>query len=330
MATNTNGAVTLSSNQPIDDLAAHLMETVARKGRGFVLDTAAHATQQLAKARMLVNDAARDVGAAELGEGGAKVDLTAIAGALDDVAMELARPAIEVRESLPPHDEWQPPAAYRSHSLADTGSFIKFALRYGAAEKSLVFYGRDQFTLVLDEGVDRGEREVVQMRVEASNEWREWEKALGRATSHKGLLQFLMEHEHNLVDGEVLKSMASLRLRSEISLDSDVRDEGKSFGITVKTNAGEELKRFPKQFAIAVPVLAQDVDRDQRAQVTIRLQISLPDEAKKGPEFTLYCPEWENVFVSRIQREGDMLNSALDGWTVVHGVYATRPRVIGR
>lgn len=61
----------LSSEQPIDDMAAHLMQDIARRGRGFILDTAANAVQRLAPLRQRLLDAQQAISASETDQPGA-------------------------------------------------------------------------------------------------------------------------------------------------------------------------------------------------------------------------------------------------------------------
>jgi hypothetical protein len=108
----------VSSDRPIDDVVAGLIDGIRDKKRGFVL------------------------GIAQESEG---------------------EVSIEVKESLPPHDEWKPPANLRKHTIEDTESFIAYARRYGNLTASLVLYCDSKAVIVIDEHVDRGDREIIAM-----------------------------------------------------------------------------------------------------------------------------------------------------------------------
>lgn len=270
-------AVQVGSAQPIDDIIAKLMETVARKGRGFILGTA-------------VTDG--------------------IVG-------------VEVKESLPPHDDWLPPADYRAHRLETTESFINYATRYGNKDKSLVFFHADGCALVIDEQVEKGGREVVTLKLPLSADWSDWTALLASELEHRDLLKFLFKHETNLLDPTILLAMSSVKATSTVNYESDINDDGKSVGIMFKTQAGEELKRFPKQFGIRLPVLQSDEGGDRYETATLRLEIAMPDGPNEKPTFTLYCSNWRSILKARIQKEGESIGKALTGWTVVHGQYAT-------
>lgn len=272
----------LSADQPIDDIVRDLLQTVHRKGRGFVLGL-------------------------DRGDDGGT--------------------SIEVKEVLRPHDEWEAPAPYRSHSIEDTPSFVAYANRYGDSGKSLVFFDDTGATLTIDEGVSRGRRETISMHFRESTDWQEWSSQIGRPQNHRALLKFLMAHEHNLDDVEVLKSMQSMRLNSVVNVESDIKDDGQSVGIFIKTNAGEELKRFPKTFGIRLPVLDQDVTGEgDWCHAEMRLETQLPDDPKQGPAFTLHCSLWQQSKKARVDAEGEAIREGLPGWPVIHGRHSTTDR----
>lgn len=238
--------------------------------------------------------------------------------------------AIEVKESLPVHDEWQAPAAYRSHAIEDTPSFVAYALRYGDPKGSVVFYNDDMAVISIAEEVATGDREIVSMPFTESEDWEAWGEVLATPHSHKELLQFLMTRAHTLVDPTVLVSMQAMKINSVVNLESDIRDDTKTLGIMVKTNAGEELKKFPKTFDLLLPVLAQDGnDIASFAKATIRLDIQLPDEPKDGPAFTLFCSVWSQIKRGRTDAEGQKIRDGLTDWTVIRGTHKTTPRRLG-
>ena len=324
-----NDKIKLKPASPIDDLTAALMTTIARKGRGFTLDTAAGSLQRLLPLRQRLFDAQHAIAQQEEGNTETPLNLTALAEEIDDTLNALAQPVIEVRESLKPHDEYEKLADWRDHALHDTESFIAYASRYGTKERSLVLFDKSKFTLVIDELAERGDRETIDMAVVFSPDWIAWGNMLNKPLKHRELLNFALRQEHNFNEGGVLASMQSMRINSVVNLESDIRDDGNNIGITIKTNAGEELRKFPKQFTLNLPVLEQDIDSDILTVAKIRLNIALPTEAKDGPVFTLYCSAWDQVAISRIRAEGDVVRKALKDWTVVHGAFKTSRRTLG-
>jgi hypothetical protein len=276
--TQPNEPVKVTSDAPVDDVVANLIQTVARKGRGFVLD----------------------------------------------LAKEEGKVTVEVKESLRLHDDYLPPADHAAHELLTTESLITYALRYGDPKRSLVFFAEDGCSLVLDNGVEKGSRAVVTLDLPTSEDWQAWQGVLNRALDHKTLLQFLLAHEVNLVNPDILQSMASVKATSTVNYESDIRDEGKQVGIIFKTQAGEELKRFPKQFDVRLPILEADDGADRVDVLTIRLEITMPDTPQQKVTFTLYCSNWRSKHKERVEREGGKIADALEGWTVVHGKYQVR------
>jgi hypothetical protein len=258
VATPTNEPVKVTPDAPVDDVVANLIQTVARKGRGFVLD----------------------------------------------LAKEEGKVTVEVCESLRPHDDYLPPADHAAHQLLTTDSLITYATRYGDPKKSLVFFAEEGCSLVIDECVENGSRAVVTLDLPTSEDWDAWQGMLNRALDHRTLLQFLLAHEFNLVNPDILQSMASVKATSTVNYESDIRDEGKQVGIIFKTQAGEELKKFPKQFDVRLPILEADEGADRVDVLTIRLDITLPDSPSQKVSFTLYCSNWRSKHKERVEREG--------------------------
>lgn len=246
-------------------------------------------------------------------------------------AREGDKVTIEVKESLKPHDEWRPPADYRAHKIETTSSFIAYATRYGDEDKSLVFVSDTGAALVIDEQPEEGSREVVTMDLPQADDWKEWSATLGKPLLHKQLLEFLLVHEANLSDPGVLAAITSVKVNSTVNYESDIKDDGKTVGLVFKTTqAGEELKKFPKTFPISVPALQSDEGGDRWQPATIRLEVNLPNEPQGKPTFTLYCSNWRHLLKQRIEREVDAIATALKGWTVVHGNFNTRDHELKR
>jgi len=244
--------------------------------------------------------------------------------------MEDGGVSIEVKESLPPVDEWERPADVREHEIHDTQSFIAFAKAYGDAAKSLVFYNEGGATLTLDETVAKGDRETVHMAFTPSDDYSDWCGVIGSVTDHRRLLLFLLAHEHNLTDPGILASMRRLRLNATVDHESDLQETDTTVGVLVRTSGGEDLAKFPKEFRICVPVLEQDLDENQWRTLTVRLEVVLPTEAGKSATFCLRCAEWPVLLRRRAADEGNTVAEALSDWNVMHGKHVTNERRIGR
>jgi hypothetical protein len=177
----------------------------------------------------------------------------------------------------------------------------------------------------------RGDREIVSMPWLESDDWKAWSGVLGKGMVHRNLLKFLASQEHNLEDASVLIPLRTLKLSSQVDLDSDVQDSGDRIGIVFRTNGGESLAQFKKSIPIRIPVLDQDASNDDAwIQALIKLDVELPSKSDEQPLFTLTCSTWRQRRLFRIQAEtahiGEQLGSA---WTVVMGEHSTRERAIG-
>lgn len=238
---------------------------------------------------------------------------------------------VTVQQKLPERDLYQGPPDYRAHVLTDTDSFVAYAHKYGTAEKSVVIVGTEGATLTLEEQPEKGGRETMTLTLPKAEDFIEWSEAVGAALDHRQLLTFLMEHEDNLLDPKVLLAMQSVKATSTVNYESDIRDDGKTLGVVFKSQAGDELKSFPKAFDVVLPVLeADEADKGQWAKVNVKLTIDMPTTPQGKPTFTLFCPELRTVHKQRIRAEANLLRDALDGWLVIEGTYGTKPHELRR
>lgn len=240
---------------------------------------------------------------------------------------------ITFEEKLAPRDLYLAPSDYRAHTIEQTASFIQYAQKYGTPERSLVFVSTEGAVLVVDESKESGSREVVTLTLPRSDDFKEWGAIFGKPTAHKELLKFLMEHEDNLMEPQILAVMQTVRVNSQVNYESEIKDDGKTLGIVFKAAAGEELKKFPKEFNIVVPILAADEgDAASWAEfrARVRLSVELPDRPDGKPLFTLFCPEWKTLHRRRITAEATEIREELDGWLVAEGRFNTRPHELKR
>lgn len=334
-------AVILTADQPLDDLAAARMQTLARKGRGFVLDTLGiplfnEMERTKVRDRMAGHLDTLAAAVAKVTDSDQAAGIEAASRQLIlelDTTMDRARgAAIQIIESpapLPLIDEYEPPAELRAHTIHDTAAFIAYARRYGSQADSLVFVNESGATLTLKELIERGKREIVTMAFRPSEDWAAWSEILGEDTGHRGLVEFLRCHEHNLEDPTILMLMAELRLSSTVNLESIVSEDAKSFTLAVKTGGSETMKNFPKKFTIKIPVLEQDGATEERASAEISLSIQLPDEARGQPIFSIRCSLWRQILLERVRTEQELIQESLAGWTVIHGEHHSIARQLG-
>lgn len=233
---------------------------------------------------------------------------------------------ITVEERLKPKDEWLPPVDYRNHVLTDTGSLVAFAQKYGSVERSVIYVGETGATFVVDEARELGSRETIRLELPLSDDFEEWTGIFGQPRYHKDLLQFLREHEDNLLEPQVLVAMQSIRTTATVNHESSITDDGKQVGMMFRVNGDENLVKFPKQFTIQLPVLQADEGETPKwERALVRLTVELPDSPQGRASFTLWCPELNTIHRRRMSKEAAALRKALDGWLVVEGSYGTRP-----
>jgi len=240
---------------------------------------------------------------------------------------------VEIVERLAPADEWEKPADLRRHTVHDAESFVAFVNRYANPDKALVFIDADAAVLIIDETVDRGDRERVIWPMTFSDDYREWKGIMGKSLTHKDLLQHLIAHEHNLASRsmELVQAMRTMKATTTVKHDSDLQEDSTSIGMMIESKGGEEIKKFPKAITVTFPVLDADVlEQVNHVTATVRLDITLPTEPKQPPMFTLICSQWRQLGMKRLADERACLAEQLKGYCVLFGTPNHEPRLIGR
>ena len=228
--------------------------------------------------------------------------------------------SVEVKESLPPDDEYQRPADYRAHVLEDVESFIDYTLRYGDEADSLVFFNDDRLELVIDDEIERGDPELIVMPFETTPEFLAWDGILGGKVGHKALLTHVMTNIHTLDDPSLLIAMRKVSYKAGIQNNSDIQDHSKDIGVRFVVNGEDSLVEFPKELTVCVPILAEDVlDERSWMKAKVRLQVDLPDLPGDPVAFTLLCSEWPTLVRQRTAKVAAQVKKGCEGFAVIRG-----------
>lgn len=238
---------------------------------------------------------------------------------------------IEFKPVLPDVDDWEPPVDWRKHQFHDPASIVEYAKKYGGADKSIVFWNKDTISLVLDEGVAKGEREVLTCPWTYAPDFITWQSLLGKPTPYSLLRKQLPALAHTLDDIGLLVALRDIRYSEETKYDSTVKEDGASYGVVFTVNGtGDTLKQIPKDFKVRVPILDIDVvNPAQYAVLTVKVHLQMPEESGDPLNIVLVSPEFEQTRRLRLANEVARLTSALDGWLVVNGVHQEEPRKFG-
>jgi hypothetical protein len=233
-----------------------------------------------------------------------------------------------VEQVLPPADEWEPPVAYRQHTIEDADSLIAFATKYSDKNRGLILYNDQGVVLSLDEMKERGRREVATLRFAYSNEWQAWQKVLTAAPmDHKTLLTHLLLNQHTLQDITILESMRTVKATFTANIDSDLQMNNETVGVMFKATAGNELIRFPREFVVRLPVLDLDVEHENAwVQVPVRVEVHMPNEVQQPVRFQLLAPTLNGVRRTRINGEIRVIQEGLPEWCIVRGSHVQAER----
>lgn len=297
--------------QKMDEILDHILKHV-EGGSGFALDVAARTRKRLNQIVGVLSEA-DNASPEEL-----QVIINEAIAAINGTSIEVTRTRV-----LDPIDDYQQPSLLRSHQLISTKATIDYVRLYGDKEKSLIMFNESGIRVILDETVTAGDRECVGMIFTTSPDYTEWNAlfSTGKSVPHRNLIKFLVAHAHNLERPDILVAARRITAKTYIDAESDVRDDGDSVGVNIKTQAGEEFAKFPREVVINLPVLRQDViNADTWCRVTLTLTIDLPEDGRGPIGFTLICPEWSALLQRRTTQEGEAVAEALEGYKVLNGV----------
>lgn len=302
-----------------DAIVNKLMDDTHATSKGFVLDLAAATNRDHLQA---LRKTAQTMGLDASQEDALLANIRALEADMHT--------SIEVKQSVPPPDEYVGKASLRQHVLLDTDSFVRYCQRYGNPKDSLVTYSMERVVLALSEVIDRGEREGAALPFTRSEPFSNFSLNMGKPLIHKKLWTFIESQAIYLDDPSILLAMREFRLYQEVNQDSVMEEGARQVGIIVKTRQGSEAKAlFPKTFKITVPILAQDeLDEELFQTIEVHLRIDLPTVAQEPAAFVLTAPTLRSIEQKRIQSEAATIVERLEGWTVLFGTTAyAKPRV---
>jgi hypothetical protein len=274
--------------KPLDGPLARLIDAASADGRGFALEVT------------------RDIAA----------------GPGKDAPV--ASHVFTVRQELPPHDEWEPPAPYRNHLVYDVPSLVALGRKYSSADAGLVMVDDAGVTLVIDETPERGRRELIKLVWKNSPQYERWSAVVNRSEiDHKGLLRLLLRNQDDLDDATLVDQLRSVKASATVKMNSDLRDMGNSVGVIFESSGSDDMLKFPKVFRVCIPILDDDTEA---IDVDIKLETKLPEQQGQGVRFVLTSDQFDEVRRDAIKSRLQNLRDELDGWTVVRGTHKETDR----
>ena len=237
---------------------------------------------------------------------------------------------VTVRKDTPPADEWEPPSAYRAHTIADVDSLAIFAKKYGSPEKSLLVVGDECIVLVLDESRDRGSREKATLTFAFSDEWKGWDAVIDEPIDQRTLVRAALNLDYTLDDSKLLAAARKAGVTAMIKRDSDLRDDGETMSVVFSTAGNDAIVSFPKRFRVNCAILEDDGAQDA-ASFEVRVEVLFPTNPNEPLRFMLTSHERKEKLRTRLKFEATRLRELLGGgWTVVRGSHIEEVRKLGR
>jgi uncharacterized protein YfdQ (DUF2303 family) len=152
----------------------------------------------------------------------------------------------------------------------------------------------------------------VHYNFELSPELLAWKQA--RNCSHKGFRKFLEERLDELVDATIFQALATLKMNTNITFQSDFDDDN-NFGFIYEEKEGRGNSKIPKEFTIKVPFFANNSPQE----IPLRLSVSQPKDPGSKPLFTIEIIREERLLFDNVAKLIMDLRRALPDHMILHG-----------
>lgn len=237
------------------------------------------------------------------------------------------------KHELPPVDEYEPPAAIRSHTFDDPMSLATYAGIHGDSEKALIFFDDQSIDLVMDDSIERGAREIMRCSWKYSIDFEWWMDVIGKVIPYQKLRDVLPLHAHTLDSPEMLGALRNIKYTETVKYDSEIKPDEATHGIVFEVKGGHEtIRKIPREFNINVPILDCDViSEDGHKVITVHVEVQMPSKPGEPLYIIMVCPDLERARRKRLDAAMKEIASALgDKWLILAGQCKVTPRRVGQ
>jgi ribosomal protein L24E len=147
---------------------------------------------------------------------------------------------------------------------------------------------------------------------ELSPELLAWKMA--RDFTHKKFKKFLEERLGELTDVTIFNSLATLKMNTNITFQSDF-DDDRNYGFIYEEKEGKGSSKIPKELTIKVPFFTNDSPQE----IPLRLSVSQPKDPDSKPLFTIEIIREERLLADNVAKLIMDLRKALPEHMILHG-----------
>ncbi|MCK4525919.1 DUF2303 family protein [candidate division WOR-3 bacterium] len=132
--------------------------------------------------------------------------------------------------------------------------------------------------------------------------------------SHRLFRKFLEERLDELVDTTIFQALATLKMNTSITFQSDF-DDDRNYGFIYEEKEGKGCSKIPKEFIIKVPFFANDAPQE----IPMRLSVPPPKTPDSRPLFTVEIIRERRLLTDNVTKLIADLRKALPDHMILHG-----------
>ena len=215
-------------------------------------------------------------------------------------------------ESLITHQDYhvhkEPPLRYQLDDIASFVEYCKADLDPDAG--GIILYTDIGLVGLHNRMQPTGNR--IRYDFEFSPELMAWKNVIN--CSHKLFRKFLEERLDELVDTTIFQALATLKMNTSITFQSDF-DDDRNYGFIYEEKEGRGCSKIPKEFIVKVPFFANDSPQE----IPMRLNVPPPKNPDSRPLFTTEIIKERKLLADNVAKLIADLRKALPDHLILHG-----------
>lgn len=197
------------------------------------------------------------------------------------------------------------------YQFRDVASFVEYCrTNLDPDDGGIIFYTNGGLVGLHSRYTPNGNR--IHYDFELSPELLAWKQA--RGCSHKMFRKFLEERLDELIDTTIFQALATLKMNTNITFQSDF-DDDRNYGFIYEEKEGKGCSKIPKEFDINVPFFTGDPPQE----IALRLNVSQPKDMDTIPLFTVEIIREERLLADNVAKLIANLRKVLPDHMILHG-----------
>lgn len=202
--------------------------------------------------------------------------------------------------------------------LESIRSVIDLVKARGTADFSFLFYTDSQIQVVLDDRIEKRQKDTARYEFETSDLLDEWQRLFDKGIDQKQFIEFLKKRdtEKELPETEsLIASLQNLKMATEVRWDGDY-DDRNNYNFAIKVKDMEGNTRLPNMLTACIPLINESA---LEIDVEIELEVFKPKGEGEKPMFRLTCPKFDRYWKQAVKHEIEVLKDALPGYHILAG-----------